>query len=493
MKFSVSDTYPTAERANRARILSADRLGELPEALRKECEAQLATASGRPVVVASLGTLADRWVVALPEMESADPVRCRRTGGRIGYQLSERGIVDAVLEVTLADERLTVLLEGLSQGAYRFVAYQPGTSPLKHKVVVRRAQQAVRQLKAAVKPTRTVVEAVDRCRDWINTPAADLGPDSFAAECKKLAKQAGLGFRELDEEACRAAGMGGLLAVGAASPRRPRLVVLDWPGSASSAGKAGRGTSKKGRKTAAAQWALIGKGITFDTGGVQIKPGKGMELMRKDMGGAATVVAAMIALAGTKSPFPVRAYLPLADNAIDGNAYRPGDILTMADGTTVEVGHTDAEGRLVMADAMVQARNDGCIGLTTVATLTGAALVALGRIHVPIMGTDQSAIDCLRAAAEASGEKTWQLPLDDDHRAIMRGQSAQLTNSGNGEAGCITAGAFLAHSAAEVLFVHADISPASWQTSAHDLGPAGATGVFVSTLVRWLSQNPQGG
>lgn len=490
MKFSISDTYPTTERSNRARVLSADRLGELPDALRKECAAQLATANG-PVVIPSIATVRERWIVALPELGEMDAVTCRRTGGRVGFQLSERGIVDAVVEVTLEDDRLNVLLEGLSQGAYRFVAYQPGSSPLRHKVVVQREKEGLRSLKTSVKATRAVVEATDQCRDWINTPAMDLGPDHFAAALKKAAKQAGLGFEELDEAACRKAGMGGLLAVGAASPRRPRLVILDWPGSAA-AGSKSKSKSKK-KKSTPAPWGLIGKGITFDTGGVQIKPGKGMELMRKDMGGAATVAATMMALASLKVKAPVRAYLPLADNAIDGNAFRPGDILTMADGTTVEVGHTDAEGRLVMADALVQARRDGCAGLTTIATLTGAAMVALGRIHVPVMGTDQEALDAMRAAAAAIGEKTWQLPLDDDHRAIMKGQSAQLSNSGNGEAGCITAGAFLAHFAADVPYLHADISPASWQTAPHDLGPAGATGVFVSTLVRWLSNNPQVG
>ena len=265
---------------------------------------------------------------------------------------------------------------------------------------------------------------------------------------------------------------GGLLAVGAASPRRPRVLVLEWAG-----GRA---------KMPAKPWALLGKGITFDTGGLQIKPGAAMELMRKDMGGGATVAAAMLALAQLRGKQAVRAYIPLADNAIDGNAFRPGDILRMADGSTVEVGHTDAEGRLVLADAMAFARQDGCAGITTVATLTGAALIALGRIHVPVMGTSQEHIDGLQTAAQTIGEKTWQLPLDDDHKAMVRGTIGTVRNSVGPDASCITAGAFLAHFAADKPFVHCDISPASWQIKPHDLGPAGATGVFVQTLVEWL-------
>jgi len=181
----------------------------------------------------------------------------------------------------------------------------------------------------------------------------------------------------------------------------------------------------------------------------------------------------------------VRAYLPLVENAIGSKAFRPGDVLRAFDGTTIEVGNTDAEGRLILADAIGLARHDGAGSIVSVATLTGAALTALGRIHVPLMATDDALAERILSAGNETGEKIWRLPMDHEHRAIIRGQVAQLTNApSGGEAGCITAGAFVAHFAGEVPFAHLDISPSCWMPRAWELGPAGATGTIVTTLAR---------
>ena len=282
-----------------------------------------------------------------------------------------------------------------------------------------------------------------------------------------LARAAGLRLRVLNERACAKLGMGCLLAVGRASPRRPRMLVLELPG-----------------KGSEAPLAICGKGVCFDTGGLNIKTGDGMLLMRKDMGGAAAALCALAAATGSQRR-TVRAYLPLVENAISGEAFRPGDVLRAMDGTTVEIGNTDAEGRLILADAIALARREGAGRIVSVATLTGAAMTALGRVHVPLMATDDSLADDLLGSARATGEKLWRLPLDAEHRAMVRGQVATLNNApGGGEAGCITAGAFVAHFAGSTPFAHLDISPASWMPKPWDLGPPGATGTIVTTLAR---------
>jgi leucyl aminopeptidase len=296
-----------------------------------------------------------------------------------------------------------------------------------------------------------------------------MGPEEFEKTVKKAARGSGLKIKVLEEKDCKDMGMGCLTAVGAGSHRPSKMLILDW-----------KGTQKAKGKTSVQ--ALCGKGICFDTGGLNVKPDKSMLLMRKDMGGAATVAAAMIAIAKLNGEKAVRAYLPLAENALGPEAFRPGDILTACDGTTVEIGHTDAEGRLVLADAIALAVRDGAKSITSVATLTGAALVALGRIHVPVMG-DKKEVQLLLDGAQQCGEKAWQLPLEDEHHQMVKGKFADLNNAGNGEAGCITAGAFLKHFAGDTPFAHCDISPASWKPSAHSLGAEGATGTWINTLI----------
>jgi len=407
-----------------------------------------------------ISALAPDWTSALA---------MRRRCGVIGRALlaTKQDTVALLLPAAVTLAALEAIVLGLTQGMYAWDRYLPAKATrLRRLVLVHPGADAAWQ-----RPAQLALHAaacVAECRDQVNTPAEDCGPDHIEAAARAWARAAGLKLTLHDEAACRRLKLGALLAVGRASHRAPRLLVLDWPGTSSGRAK---------------PLALCGKGVCFDTGGLDLKTAKGMELMRKDMGGAATVLAAMRILAARRCPRPVRAYLPLVENAVGPDAMRPGDVLTAGDGTTIEVGNTDAEGRLILADAMVQARRDGAAGLVTVATLTGAALVALGRIHVPLMGTHDGLVGAIETAARATGEKVWRLPLDDEHRAKVRGIAATLTNDGDGEAGCITAGAFLAHFAKGLPFAHLDISPMCWMTRPHDLGPVGATGVMVSTLV----------
>lgn len=419
----------------------------------------------------TLGHGEGTWQCVFRAPEWTDPYQVKRHGGLVARCLVGHGLYEAGIEVAeLPDEgALHLFLTGLGQGGYAFDRYRPTAGQRLERIEV-----VGRLAKTRRKALGALDEAIVWCRDLINTPASDLGPAEFVREARRMCRGTDLHVRLLDERACRQHGLGCLLAVGAASPRRPRLLVVEHPGD-----------GKNARRTE--PLALCGKGVCFDTGGVQVKTGKSMELMRKDMGGAATCLAALLSATYAGIHRPVRAYLPLVENSVGGGAMRPGDVLTAADGTTIEVGHTDAEGRLILADALALARREGAGTLISVATLTGAALVALGRIHVPVMGDDEP-VAALLAAGEAAGERLWRLPLVEEHHQLVRqSQLAQLTNSAGPEAACITAGAFLAHFAGQVPFAHCDISPASWQTRDHDLGPAGATGILVDTLSRLCS------
>ncbi len=442
-------------------VAEAAALADLPPALRAALTERLRHA---PVaVLPSLGLLPQPIIAAVRAPRWSDAVESRRRGGALARAL----VAERVGSAAIAAAGLTgPFLVGFDQGAYAWDRYQAKPAPrLGELVLLAPLADTVAPLLAALRQA----EWIARCRDLINLPAEELGPEEFVAQARPLARAAGVKVRLLDERACTRLGMGCLLAVGRASPRRPRLLVLELPGT-----------------TNAAPLALCGKGVCFDTGGLNLKPGDGMLLMRKDMGGAASVLCALLAAAGSGRPKrTVRAYLPLVENAIGSRAFRPGDVLRALDGTTVEIANTDAEGRLILADAIALAKREGAGGIVSVATLTGAAMTALGRIHVPLMATDDALAEALLGAARDTGEKLWRLPLDHEHKAIIRGQVAQLNNSpAGGEAGCITAGAFVAHFAGDTPFAHLDISPCSWMPKAWDLGPAGATGTIVTTLMR---------
>ncbi|TVR44810.1 MAG: leucyl aminopeptidase family protein [Planctomycetota bacterium] len=444
--------------------------GDLPEVLYRHV-------SDRPwrlQLIPSHGLIPQPWLALVPL--SADAVELRRRGGQLARLLAEfklerihLGSLPDFGAEWPASRMLGLLLPGFAQGAYAFTRYQASKRPPSYRLSVSDAVRA-----SDSRAWTALAELTQAARDLINTPAMDAGPAQVVTVARRLCRNQGVKVTVYDRRRLQQLGCGCILAVGAAAARdrAARMLVLDYPGK-------GAGAKQK-------PIVICGKGVCFDSGGLQIKPGAAMQLMRKDMGGAATVLAAVLAHARQGGRRRLRAYLPLVENAISGEAFRPGDVLTAADGTTIEVGHTDAEGRLVLADALALGRRDKPAALLTVATLTGAALVALGRIHVPLMATDHALADALLAASAARGEKMWRLPLDDEHRAMVRSSLAVLTNSAGPEAACITAGAFLAHFAGDIPFAHLDISPASWRDKGHDLGPAGATGVMIDSLCQFF-------
>lgn len=440
--------------------LEGEEFKKIPTSLRKYIQSQIKKGE-RVVSVPCLDQLSYENLVVYQLPKTKDAFDWRITGGKLARQLlSFKTSIQLCWEAK--SSFAGVWLQGLSQGLYQWNQYKTKADKKVYSLIVKNfPKQAQVDLQIA--------ECVFQCRDLVNTPAEDLGPEEFVKKAKVLCKGTTLKLSVLDYTQIKSTGLRCIDAVGRASPRKPKLIVIDY--------------QAKGAKSKPLM-SFCGKGVCFDTGGLGIKPSSAMELMRKDMGGAATVLSAMVGLAKTKAKTGhIRAYLPLVDNAIDGSAFRPGDILTAKDGTTIEIGHTDAEGRLILADSICLAKLAGSKNIMTVATLTGAAMVALGRIRVPMMGTSDSLQDKLEVSSEAQGEKVWKLPFDEEYHQLIKGKHADITNSGPSEGSCITAGCFLSHFAGDTNFMHCDISPASWQTKDHDLGDEGATGILVASLI----------
>jgi leucyl aminopeptidase len=310
---------------------------------------------------------------------------------------------------------------------------------------------------------------VSWARDLVNTPAGDLPPAQLAREAQKMAKAEGLTCKVWTETELKKRGFGGILGVGQGSVNPPRLIELTYTGA---------GTSTP--------IALTGKGVAFDSGGLSIKDAKGMETMKIDMGGAASILATMKAIARLKPKVNVVAAIPSAENMPGGAAQKPGDVIRHYGGTTSEVLNTDAEGRLILADALalLAEKKPSCIVDT--ATLTGACMIALGTDITGAMGNDQALVDEIVKAGTATGDWIWPLPLHKEYRRLIDSNIADIKNIGERWGGAITAAWFLAEFVGEVPWVHLDIAGPAFSEKGNDLGPKGATGVPVRALVRFV-------
>jgi leucyl aminopeptidase len=315
-------------------------------------------------------------------------------------------------------------------------------------------------------------EATNLARTLSNEPANILTPSQFAARALVVAKESGLTARVMEQEEMEKLGMHALLAVSRGSDEPPKLIVLQ--------------THENLEKRRGPIYALIGKGVTFDSGGISIKPSEKMEEMKADMSGGAAVLGAMSALARLKPRHPVIGLIPAVENLPSGKATKPGDVVKSYLGKTVEIINTDAEGRLILADALAHARKLGATNLIDVATLTGAVVIALGRVNAGVMGTDQKTIDRLRANGSLTGEKFWQLPLDDEYRKAIRSDIADIKNIGDGTAGTITAAKFLQEFAEDTPWVHLDIAAMDLDKDGRPFACKGGTGFGVRTLVGLL-------
>jgi leucyl aminopeptidase len=322
---------------------------------------------------------------------------------------------------------------------------------------------------------RIIGESVNFTRDMANEPGGYMTPSDMAERARAIAGEFGLSIDVLDEARMEQEGMGALLSVSAGSEQPAKLIILKYV-PRDGGGAAGDEQSKE-------LLAFVGKGVTFDSGGISIKPGENMELMKYDMTGGATVLGAMRAIAQLKPPMPVLGVVPATENLPSGKATKPGDVVRAMSGKTIEIINTDAEGRLILADAMAYAKKLGATRMVDMATLTGAVSIALGDVNTAILGTDQELIDEVIAAGREVGERFWQLPLDKEYSKQIKSDIADIKNTGGRKAGTITAAAFLKEFADGVSWAHLDIAGTAWGDDAKPYRSKGPTGIAVRTLL----------
>ena len=401
---------------------------------------------------------------------------CRRAIGRVASQLAKRASVATTLPQVAArafEDAVGGTVEGLLLGAYRFDRYKTTGNhegpALAEVTILGGSRSDTRAAKAAIERARVVAESQAWARDLVNTPALDLPPAELAKEAQKMAKQVGLTVKVWTEPELAKGGFGGIIGVGQGSIRPPRMIELRYAGG--------------GRTTPI---ALTGKGIAFDSGGLSIKDATGMEHMKSDMGGAASILGTMRAIALLKPKVNVIAAIPSSENMPSGSAIRPGDVLTHRGGKTSEVLNTDAEGRLVLADALAYLAEQQPRVIIDTATLTGACMIALGEEVWGAMGNDRQLIRDVLAAGDQAGEPGWELPMHEPYRRLIDSDIADIKNIGKRYGGAITAALFLREFVGDVPWVHLDIAGPAFAERAGDYGPKGATGVPVRTLVRYV-------
>lgn len=397
----------------------------------------------------------------------------RDLGGAVARAAAD--VKDVVFALpTDSKQQVEALFEGAALALYSFDAYLDAA---KVKKTLTASWQVISEHKptpASINRLRVVAEAVHATRNLVNTPANDLYPQALAAAIQKSARGTGVTVEIWDEKRLASDGFGGILSVGKGSARPPRLVRIDY--------------KPKGAK---AHLALVGKGITFDTGGLSIKPAASMVGMKYDMTGAATVAHAVLAIAELGLPIRATAWMCIAENMVSGTSTRPTDVIKIRNGKTVEVVNTDAEGRLVLADGLSAASETSPTMIVDVATLTGAASIALGDRHTGLMGTD-SAVAAVQKAAEATGELFWHMPLPDYLMASLKSDIADIANAKfGGTGGMLLGGLFLKEfigttgkNGELIPWAHLDIAPTANNGSApYGHMPKGATGVALRTLV----------
>ena len=325
-------------------------------------------------------------------------------------------------------------------------------------------------LVSAVEQGRVIAESQNFARDLINEPSNRLTPRMLAARAETMAKEAGLSVEILDERKISELKMGALIGVAQGSVEPPRVIVLRY--------------TPKNARPGGPVLGLVGKAVTFDTGGISIKPANNMEKMKYDMGGGATMLGAMRALAALKPSIPVIAVIPSTENMPGGRAQKPGDVQVAMSGKTIEVINTDAEGRLILADGIFYARKVGCTHLIDAATLTGAIEVALANVNVGAFGTPREYLDQFLASAKAVGEKMWPMPIDDEYEEMIKSNIADIRNTGSGKGGgAITAAWFLKEFAEDTPWIHLDIAATCWIDEGRPWLAKGPTGVAIRSIV----------
>ena len=419
------------------------------------------------LVVVGLGPRAATSLEVIRRAAAAGVKRARDLGAR-------RIAVDLLGDRLPPRQRAQAVVEGGMLAAYAFDRYKRDkTDKLVEELrVVEADGRHAREVAAGARRGEIFAGATSFARDLVNAPANDIHPSHLARVASDVAQEAGLDVKIFDRAECRKMGMGAFLGVAAGSEQPPKFIHLRYAPS---------GRSRR-------RVAIIGKGITFDSGGLDLKNAEGMLRMKYDMSGAAAVLAVMRALPALKPALEVHGLIAATENMPSGTAIRPGDVLRAMNGTTIEIGNTDAEGRLTLADALSYARErvraDEAIDL---ATLTGACVVALGQLCSGLLSNDGPLAGRLLAAAETAGEPLWQLPLIDEYREHLKSDVADLNNVGPRGGGAITAALFLKEFAGDKPWAHLDIAGPAFTEKDLPLAPKGATGVGVRTLLTYLT------
>lgn len=418
-------------------------------------------------------------LVGMGNREKFKPDGWRGMAGRVAqrardlrvkeFGIALRSVPQVELEVPFL---ATCSVEGALLGLYRFKGFkseQDEVTDPQEMVLLAPGRPGAR-VENAIKEAEIVCEAVSWVRDLVATPANRLTPKILADYAMEMARSTGLAYKVLDESEIRSLGMGGILAISSGSKEPPRLIVVE------------HGKNIKGVPTI----ALIGKGITFDSGGISLKPSEKMEQMKDDMAGGAAVLGTLRAAARLGLPVHLVGIVPATENLPSGSACRPGDVVKTMSGKTIEITNTDAEGRVILADAIAYALRYKPSLMIDLATLTGACIVALGNSIAGVMGNDQGIINELKSAGELTGEDVWPLPLKDEYEELIKSDIADVKNSGGREAGAIQGGLFLRKFVGNTPWVHIDIAGPVWTDKDKPYRPKGATGFGVRLLVRFL-------
>jgi leucyl aminopeptidase len=416
-------------------------------------------------------------LVGLGKRDELTQERLRRAAGAAAQALRQHKLPSAtsLLHQALGADAAAVdaAVTGLVLGNYSFDDYKSDRTELVSLAelqILIPAKAGKNEVASAVVAAQAVCNGVILARNLVSEPGNVATPDYLAAQALELARLPGVSCQVFTKETLEQLGMGGLLAVGKGSVLGPRFIVLEYDGGGA----------------AARPVVLVGKGITFDSGGISLKPREGMEAMKTDMAGAAAVLGCISAVAELRLPCSLVGLIPTAENLPDGGAYKPGDVIKTMAGKTVEINNTDAEGRLILCDALHYAQRYKPAALIDLATLTGACVVALGHQASGLLGNDAGLKRTLQKAGETSGERLWELPLWEEYGEAMKSDIADLKNAGGPTAGTITAGWFLEQFVGLSKWAHLDIAGTAWEDKGRHYLPKGATGVGVRLLLDYL-------
>ena len=376
------------------------------------------------------------------------------------------------------DQVAQAVAEGSLLGLYQYTPFKTvGREDLKdmEQLNIITDEKDFSLIESAIKKAQIITQAVYFARDLVSAPSNEMTPSIMAQKAREIARRKNVSCKVLDKEKMKEMGMKALLAVASGSNEEPKFIILEYAGG----------------KKSAAPIVLVGKGLTFDSGGISIKPSDKMEEMKSDMSGGAAVMGVIMAAADLHLPLNIIGFIPATENMPGGTAYKPGDILKSYSGKTIEVLNTDAEGRLILADALAYASEFKPEAVIDVATLTGACIVALGDDVIGMLGTDDKLKSEIDRAAQTTGELVWELPLWEGYHELIKSDIADYKNSSGRSAGTITAAAFLSKFAGDAPWVHLDIAGPAWTNKEKNYIPKGASGVAVRLLVEFLRNRVQ--